>query len=75
VYAVSTRTGFTRYGLPDLRIVTGDYGSAQMILLSYILFIAVFLSYLFDKTRGYAVGMALLERRIGEHPRAGTPGR
>ena len=61
VYAISTRTGFTRYGLPDLRTVTGDYGSAQMILLSYVLFIAVFLSYLYDKARGNAVGMAFLE--------------
>lgn len=60
VYAVSTRTGFTRYGLPDLRIVTGNYGSAQMILWSYVLFAAIFLCYLFDKARGCPVGKGLL---------------
>jgi hypothetical protein len=60
VYAVSTRTGFTRVGLPDLRILTGNYGSAQMILWSYVLFIAVFIYYLFDKAHGYTVGRGLL---------------
>ncbi|MDE3091888.1 MAG: hypothetical protein KGJ80_21150, partial [Chloroflexota bacterium] len=60
VYAISTRSGFTRYGLPDLRAVTGVYGSPQMILLSYVLFVAVFAFYLFDKFHRRAVGRAVL---------------
>lgn len=60
VYAFSTRTGFTRYGLPDLREIVGVYGSVQMILLSYVLFGAVWGFYLFDKLRGRAVGRAVI---------------
>ncbi len=60
VYALSTRTGFTRYGLPDPRIVTGVYGSPQMILLSYTLFVVVFVFYLIDKRRGRVVGQSIL---------------
>lgn len=60
VYAISTRTGFTRYGLPDLQVLTGAYGSVQMILLAYILFIAVFTFYVVDKWRGRAVGKPVL---------------
>jgi hypothetical protein len=62
VYAFSTRTGFTRYGLPDPRQWIGAYGSLQMIVLSYVLFLAVFAFYLFDKLRGRAVGRAVLYR-------------
>jgi hypothetical protein len=61
VYALSTRTGFARYGLPDPRLVTGIYGSPQMILLSYPLFLTVFAFYVFDKWRGRAVGKLVLE--------------
>jgi hypothetical protein len=60
VYAFSTRTGFTRYGLPDLRAIVGMYGSVQMILLSYVLFIVVIGFYLYDKLRGRAVGRDVL---------------
>lgn len=60
VYAFSTRTGFTRYGLPDVREIIGVYGSAQMIVLSYVLFVVVFGLYLYDKVRGRAVGCAVL---------------
>ena len=60
VYAISTRTGYARYGLPDLRIITGVYSSPQMIVLSYLLFVAVFSLYLYDKWRGRAVGKILL---------------
>ncbi len=60
VYAISTRTGFTRYGLPDLQRLTGAYGSVQMILLAYLLFIAVFVFYLVDKWRGRVVGKQVL---------------
>jgi hypothetical protein len=59
VYAFSTRTGFTRYGLPDARAIVGVYGSAQMIVLSYGLFGVVLGLYLFDKWRGRAVGRAI----------------
>lgn len=58
VYALSTRTGFTRYGLPDLREIVGVYGSVQMIVLSYVLFIAVFLFYRYDKNK-HRVGRAI----------------
>jgi hypothetical protein len=57
VYAFSTRTGFTRYGLPDVRAIIGVYGSVQMIVLSYVLFIAVLALYIHDKWRGRAVGV------------------
>gem|GEM_PF-891180 len=60
VYAISTRTGLTRYGLPDLRAITGAYGSPQMIALAYVLFGAVFAFYLFDKWRGRVVGKRVL---------------
>jgi hypothetical protein len=52
VYAVSTHTGFTRYGLPDLQIITGSYGSLQMVFLSYPLFFAVLGLYVYDKFSG-----------------------
>ncbi len=60
VYALSTRAGFTRYGLPDPRQWIGAYGSVPMIVLSYVLFVAVLAFYLFDKWRGRAVGARLL---------------
>ncbi len=60
VYLFSTRAGFTRYGMPDLRALTGAYGSVQMILLTHILFVVVFALYLHDKLRGRAVGMQAL---------------
>ena len=60
VYAFSTRAGFTRYGLPDLREIVGVYGSVQMILLSYVLFVVVIGFYLCDKLRGRAVGRDVL---------------
>lgn len=60
VYAVSTRTGFARYGFPDLRLITGVYGSNQMIILSYALFIVVFVFYVIDKSRGRSVGYQIL---------------
>ncbi len=60
VYALSTRTGFTRYGLPDLRAIVGVYGSPQMILLSYVLFVVVLVFYARDKWRGRAVGRGAL---------------
>jgi hypothetical protein len=60
VYALSTRTGFTRYGLPDLREIVGAYGSVQMIVLSYVLFLVVIGFYLRDKLLGHAVGRAIL---------------
>lgn len=62
VYALSTRTGFTRYGVPDPRVIVGNYGSIQMIVLSYVLFIAVLAIYLLDKWRGRAVGRRVLEK-------------
>ena len=65
VYALSTRTGFARYGLPDPRLVTGVYGSPQMILLSYPLFLTVLAFYLFDKWRGRSVGKSVLESEAG----------
>lgn len=60
VYALSTRAGFTRYGLPDPRLWIGAYGSLQMIVLSYVMFVAVLAFYVFDKWRGYAVGCDVL---------------
>jgi hypothetical protein len=57
VYAFSTRTGFTRYGLPDVRVLVGAYGSVQMIVLSYVLFIAILALYIHDKWRRRAVGV------------------
>lgn len=62
VYALSTRTGFTRYGIPDPRVIVGSYGSIQMIVLSYALFVAVLAFYLLDKWRGRAVGRRVLEK-------------
>lgn len=62
VYALSTRTGFTRYGLPDPRMIVGSYGSLPMIVLSYVLFIAVLGFYLRDKRRGRAVGQRVLAK-------------
>jgi hypothetical protein len=52
VYAFSTRAGFTRYGLPDVRALVGAYGSVQMIVLSYVLFFVVLGFYLYDKSCG-----------------------
>ncbi len=60
VYAFSTRTGFTRYGLPDLREIVGVYGSVQMIVLSYGLFLVVVGFYLHDKPKR-AVGRAVMD--------------
>ncbi len=60
VYAVSTRAGWTRYGLPDLQLITGKYGSIQMIVESYPLFLMTLGFYLFDKWQHRAVGAAIL---------------
>jgi hypothetical protein len=60
VYAFSTRAGFTRYGLPDLRVLVGTYGSVQMILLSYVLLGAVVGFYLYDRLCRRAVGRDVL---------------
>lgn len=60
VYAISTHGNFARFGLEGLGQLTGAYGSVQMILLSYILFLVVFFFYLADKIRGRAVGRAIL---------------
>lgn len=60
VYAVSTHNGFARYGLPNLWLITGEYGSPQMILLSYILLVAVLGFYVWDKRHGRPVGAAVL---------------
>ncbi len=60
VYLFSTRAGFARWGLPDFRFLTGEYGSLQMILESYVLFIGVFAFYLWDKARRHAVGRVAL---------------
>ncbi|MBI4786966.1 MAG: hypothetical protein HY782_07975 [Chloroflexi bacterium] len=60
VYAVSTHSGFVRSGWPNLQLVSGEYGSSQMIVLSYALFVAVFAFYVFDKWRARAVGGALI---------------
>ena len=64
VYAISTRTGYARYGLPDLQRLTGAYGSPQMIVWSYLLFLAVFAFYVYDKLRGRAVGQQVLVSRL-----------
>lgn len=60
VYALSTRAGFTRYGLLDLRAFVGVYGSVQMILFSYVLFIGVIGFYVSDRLRGRAIGRGVL---------------
>ena len=60
VYAISTRTGWARAGLPDLQHLVGVYGSPQMIVLSYGLFVVVLAFYLVDKWRGRAVGARIL---------------
>ncbi len=60
VYAISTRTGLMRYGVPDLQILTGAYGSLQMTALSYALLIAVLGFYLFDVLHGRPVGRVML---------------
>lgn len=61
VYAISTRAGFARYGLPDLRVLVGEYGTPPMIVLSYALFVAVLAIYLFDKSRRQRIGLVLLQ--------------
>lgn len=75
VYAISTRTGWARLGLPDLQQLTGIYGSPQMIVLSYGLFVVVLAFYFVDKWRGRALGARLLaasiDARAGERADAG----
>ncbi len=61
VYLISTHSGFARLGIPDLRLISGDYGSVQMIVLSYPLFLTVLVLYLVDKWRGRAVGLATFQ--------------
>jgi hypothetical protein len=46
--------------LPDLRVIVGAYGSVQMILLSYVLFLVVVGFYVYDKLRGRVVGRGVL---------------
>jgi hypothetical protein len=46
--------------LPDPRALTGVYGSPQMILLAYPLFLLVLIFYLTDKVRGRRVGARVL---------------
>ncbi len=60
VYAISTHTNFARFGLQGLGLLTGIYGSVQMILLSYTLFVVILFFYLVDKIRGRAVGRRVL---------------
>jgi hypothetical protein len=64
VYAFSTRAGYASHGLPDVRAITGVYGSAQMIVLSYVLFIAVLALYRFDRLRRRAVGRDVLASKV-----------
>ncbi len=68
VYAISTHAGFARSGLPDLQSLTGAYGSPKMIVLSYLLFVAVFAFYLYDKLRGRPVGRQVLLNRMDGKP-------
>ena len=60
VYAISTHPGFVRSGWPNLQLITGEYGSVQMIILSYGLFAVVVAMYLLDKWRGCAIGRQVL---------------
>ncbi len=60
VYAISAHTGFARYGLPNLWLITGEYGSPQMIFFSYVLLAAVLGFYIWDKRHGRPVGVAVL---------------
>ncbi|MCL4486893.1 MAG: hypothetical protein M1570_02025 [Chloroflexi bacterium] len=62
VYAISTHAAFGRFDLAGLHRITGDYGSPQMIVWSYLLFIAVFGFYLIDKRRGRFVGGSVVMR-------------
>ncbi len=70
VYAISTHGDFSRFGLQGLELLTGKYGSVQMIVLSYVLFIAVFFFYLHDKIRGRTLGRLVL---IAEDSRSSVP--
>lgn len=60
VYAISAHASFGRIDLTAWHRITGVYGSPQMILLSYTLFVLVFVLYLIDKLRGRAVGKPIL---------------
>ena len=60
VYAISAHASFGRIDLAGWHRVTGVYGSPQMILLSYTLFVLVFAFYLIDKLRGRVVGRPIL---------------
>lgn len=60
VYAISTHASFGSLDLAGWHRITGAYGSPQMILLSYVLFVAVLAFYLIDKSRGRAVGKTVL---------------
>ncbi len=64
VYAVSTHTGYAQRGLPDLQRITGAYGSLQMIVLSYPLFLAVLCLYAFDKFSANRVANRASERQL-----------
>lgn len=60
VYAISAHASFGSIDLAGWHRITGTYGSPQMILLSYTLFLLVFACYLIDKFRGRAVGHSIL---------------
>lgn len=64
VYAVSTHTSFGSFNLFEWQRVTGAYGSPQMILWSYLLFVVVVGFYVFDKWRGRVVGRAVMMPEI-----------
>jgi hypothetical protein len=63
VYAISTHDGIARYGL---QFFTGRYGSLQMILLSYPLFVGVLAFYLWDKWHRNAIGRAVIAPEVVE---------
>jgi hypothetical protein len=60
VYAISAHASFGRIDLTAWHRITGVYGSPQMILLSYTVFVLVFAFYLIDKLRGRVVGKSIL---------------
>jgi hypothetical protein len=60
VYTISSHDSFGSFSTAGLQRFTGAYASPQMILLSYILFIAVLVFYLADKGRGHPVGSKVI---------------
>lgn len=60
LYAITAHTSFGSFNLAGLQSIVGAYGSPRMIVLSFVLFIVVLAFYLSDKSRGRAVGEAIL---------------